>query len=135
MLIVHHKSIWRKFGSMHRWKYRGTLYNAKCEDRVRSCFTCSHIPVRYFAAVLLRVLNFSSLPTYEDIPAADQEDSPILQSLVMSTTVLQLIKHLPRASEKASRGMMGNFILVIVHIYITTGIFSRNVILQIEIEF
>lgn len=108
---------------MHRWIYSGTLYNAKCEGRVRSCFTCSHIAVKYFAAVLLRVLSFSCLPTYEDIPAADKEESLILQSLIMSTTVLQLIKHLPRASEMASQGMMENFILVIVCIYIAIGIF------------
>lgn len=32
------------------------------------------------------------LLTYEDTPEADKEDSPILQSIVMSTTALQLIK-------------------------------------------
>lgn len=135
MLRVHRKSIWRKFGWVHRWKYSGTSYKAKCEGGVRSCFTYSHIPVKYFAALLLRVLNFSSLPTYEDVPAADKEDSPILQALVMSTAVLQLIKHLPRASEKACQGMMEKFILLIVRIYIAIGIFLRNAILQIEIEF
>lgn len=53
----------------------------------------------------------------------------------MSTAVLQLIKHLPRASEKASQGMMENFVLVIVCIYIAIRIFLRSAILQIEIEF
>lgn len=100
MLRVHHKSVWRKFGSMHRWKYRGTLCKAKCEDRVRSCFTRSHVAVKYFAAVLLRVLNFSSLPTYEDNPAADKEDFPILQSLVMSTTFCNSLNTFPELQRR-----------------------------------
>lgn len=108
-----------------------TMQNVKTELGAVS-FVLTYL----FDILLLYCSGYWTSHLSQHTKISQQQVRRILQFfLVMSTAVLQLIKHLPRTSEKAPQGMMENFILVIVHMYITTGIFLRNVILQIEIEF